>query len=104
MMTIEESIKQLEDLIEDWDLDETELNQTDVNAIKKVLEERRYIIKYLKHRINECNNFIRHIEHKMKNVSGLGRIAEKAYLTNQIMTSSVAEKCYEEILNKIEKR
>lgn len=104
MMTIEESIKQLEDLIEDWDLDETELNQTDVNAIKKVLEERRYIIKYLKHRINECNNFIRHIEHKMKNVSGLGRIAGKTYLTNQIMTSSVAEKCYEEILSKIEKR
>ena len=38
-MNIEESIQQIETLIEAWELDEAELNQTDIEAIKFLLKE-----------------------------------------------------------------
>ena len=38
-MNIEESIEQIETLIEAWELDEAELNQTDINAMQVLLKE-----------------------------------------------------------------
>ena len=38
-MNIEESIKQIETLIEAWQLDEADLNQTDINAMQVLLKE-----------------------------------------------------------------
>lgn len=40
-MTIKESIEQLESLIEAWQLDEADLNQTDINAIKQMLNKNK---------------------------------------------------------------
>lgn len=38
-MNIEESIQQIETLIEAWQLDEADLNQTDINAMQALLKE-----------------------------------------------------------------
>ena len=38
-MTYEESVEQLESLIEAWQLNEADLNQTDVDAIKIILKD-----------------------------------------------------------------
>lgn len=38
-MTYEESVEQLESLIEAWQLDEADLNQTDINAMQTLLKE-----------------------------------------------------------------
>lgn len=38
-MNIEESIQQIETLIEAWQLDEADLNQTDINAMQVLLDE-----------------------------------------------------------------
>lgn len=38
-MSIEESIQQIETLIEAWQLDEADLNQTDINAMQVLLKE-----------------------------------------------------------------
>lgn len=37
-MKLNSAVMQLDALIEAWDLEEVKLNQTDVNAIKKILE------------------------------------------------------------------
>ena len=38
-MSVEESIQQIETLIEAWQLDEADLNQTDINAMQVLLKE-----------------------------------------------------------------
>ena len=38
-MNIEESIQQINELIEAWQLDEADLNQTDINAMQALLKE-----------------------------------------------------------------
>lgn len=80
-MTIKESIEQLESLVEAWNLDEADLNQTDINAIKCLLNNRQELIDYLKEKIEERNK-------------GIKLIGQDVY------TSKYA---YEEILSKIEK-
>lgn len=42
-MNEEEVIEQLESLIEAWQLDEADLNQTDINAIKKMLDKNKQL-------------------------------------------------------------
>ena len=46
-MTYEESVEQLESLIEAWELDEAELNQTDINAMQVLLKENQELKKQL---------------------------------------------------------
>lgn len=46
-MNINESIQQLETLIEAWQLNEADLNQTDINAIQILLEENQKLKKQL---------------------------------------------------------
>ena len=53
-MTIKESIEQMESLVEAWQLNEADLNQTDINAIKCLLKNIQELIDYLKEKINEC--------------------------------------------------
>ena len=47
-MTYEESVEQLESLIEAWQLDEADLNQTDINAMQTLLKENQELKKHLK--------------------------------------------------------
>lgn len=47
-MNIEESIQQIETLIEAWQLDEADLNQTDINAMQALLKENQELKKHLK--------------------------------------------------------
>lgn len=42
-MNIEESIQQIETLIEAWQLDEADLNQTDINAMQTLLKENKQL-------------------------------------------------------------
>lgn len=44
-MTYEESVEQLESLIEAWQLNEADLNQTDIEAIKYLLKENKELKK-----------------------------------------------------------
>ena len=44
-MNIEESIQQIETLIEAWQLDEADLNQTDINAMQTLLKENQELKK-----------------------------------------------------------
>ena len=46
-MMSEESAEQLENLIESWQLNEADLNQTDIDAIKIILEENQELKKQL---------------------------------------------------------
>lgn len=47
-MNIEESIQQIETLIEAWRLDEADLNQTDINAMQALLKENQELKSQLK--------------------------------------------------------
>lgn len=49
-MNIEESIQQIETLIEAWQLDEADLNQTDINAMQTLLKENQELKKQLEER------------------------------------------------------
>ncbi len=46
-MNIEESIQQIKTLIEAWQLDEADLNQTDINAMQVLLKENKELKKQL---------------------------------------------------------
>lgn len=49
-MNKEESIQQIETLIEAWQLDEADLNQTDINAMQALLKENQELKKQLEER------------------------------------------------------
>lgn len=54
-MDEKEVIEQLESLIEAWQLDEADLNQTDINAMKTLLKENEQ----LKYNWNELKKWLR---------------------------------------------
>ena len=58
-MNLEESVEQLKSLIEAWQLNEADLNQTDINAIKTILKEN----KQLKDNWNELRKWIVYNKH-----------------------------------------
>lgn len=71
-MSIKESIQQIETLIEAWQLDEADLNQTDINAMQVLLKENQE----LKKQLEEINKMIEkcgfvNIEQVMLNYCGL---------------------------------
>lgn len=53
-MNIEESIQQIETLIEAWQLDEADLNQTDINTMQALLKENQE----LKERLERIDNYL----------------------------------------------
>lgn len=85
-MTIKESIEQMESLVEAWQLNEADLNQTDINAIKCLLKNIQELIDYLKNKIKKLKNDLK------------GTKGQERYFLKQILS------IYEEILNKMEKR
>ena len=90
-MTIKESIEQMESLVEAWQLNEADLNQTDINAIKYLLKNIQELIDYLKEEINKIKEKTKHYDlwHEV------GTDINFLILKRQLL---------EEILNKIEKR
>ena len=55
-MTYEESVEQLESLIEAWQLDEADLNQTDINAMQVLLKENQKLKEQLEKRTKMYQN------------------------------------------------
>jgi hypothetical protein len=84
-MNIEESIQQIETLIEAWQLDEADLNQTDINAMQTLLKENQELKKQLEERnieyfkgvynthdkyYTQQKEFIKYLEEKEKQFDG----------------------------------
>ena len=70
-MNIEESIEQIETLIEAWKLDEAELNQTDINAMQVLLKENQE----LKKQLDKANDELYTLKNKY-NIRLLNQISE----------------------------
>ena len=64
-MNIEESIQQIETLIEAWQLDEADLNQTDINAMQTLLKENEELKKQLE---NYKKLGFKHLQDKNNNL------------------------------------
>lgn len=85
-MSVEESIQQIETLIEAWQLDEADLNQTDINAMQALLKENQELKRQLEDKIllemkleNELFNKRKEYQETYKDV----RIEIKEYKTQQ---------------------
>ena len=68
------------------------------NAICE-LEECRSLKNYLKQKIKECDDYVKHISQEVRKLTY--RTSGKTFLANEIMKSTVAKKTYEEILERI---
>ena len=68
------------------------------NAICE-LEEHRNLRNYLKQKIKECDDYVKYISQKVRQLKC--RTSGKTFLANEIMKSTVAKKTYEEILERI---
>ena len=66
------------------------------NAICE-LNEYRNLRNYLKQKIKECDDYIKHISQEV-----IYRTNGKTFLANEIMKSTIAKKTYEEILEKMD--
>ena len=88
-MSVEESIQQIETLIEAWQLDEADLNQTDINAMQALLKENQKLKKkyenavadyettmaekeQLNSLVNSCQKEIRQLKKQLENYKKLG--------------------------------
>ena len=84
-MDTKESIQQIETLIEAWQLDEADLNQTDINAMQALLKENQELKKQLEERnieyfkgaydthdkyYTQQKEFIKYLEEKEKQFDG----------------------------------
>ena len=75
------------------------------NEIRVDLEyqkEKKDLIDYLKNQIDICDGCIDVMTSDLKEIMP-GR-AGKTYLTSEIFKNEIAKECYQDILNKIEKR
>ena len=96
-MSIEESIQQIETLIEAWQLDEADLNQTDINAMQVLLKENQELKqKYenavadyettmaekeqLNSLVNSCQEEIRELKKQLEN-----KYSRTGTLTNEVL-------------------
>lgn len=61
-MNIEESIQQIETLIEAWQLDEADLNQTDINAMQTLLKENQELKKQVEENKDNYNCLLKQKE------------------------------------------
>ena len=61
-MSIEESIQQIETLIEAWQLDEADLNQTDINAMQALLKENQELKKQVEENKDNYNCLLKQKE------------------------------------------
>ena len=100
-MTIKESIEQMESLVEAWQLDEADLNQTDINAIKCLLKNIQELIDYLKEKENEVQKKVVYYEKQLKGTER-NSFYYSSYLKN-IHKLNAQRELIKEILSKIEK-
>lgn len=100
-MTIKESIEQMESLVEAWQLDEADLNQTDINAIKCLLKNIQELIDYLKEKENELQKKVVYYEKQLKGTER-NSFYYSSYLKN-IHKLNAQRELIKEILSKIEK-
>ena len=68
------------------------------NAICE-LEEHRNLRNYLKQKIKECDDYVKYISQKVRQLKY--RTSDKTFLANEIMKSTVAKETYKEILERI---
>ena len=68
-MNKEESIQQIETLIEAWQLDEADLNQTDINAMQALLKENKKLKKQLEVGKEQYNDLIEEKEELQEQLS-----------------------------------
>lgn len=107
-MNIEESIQQIETLIEAWQLDEADLNQTDINAMQALLKENQELKKQLEERnieyfkgaydthdkyYTQQKEFIKYLEDESKEVYRDGGLRQNIF--RQILQK------YEEIIGDV---
>lgn len=69
------------------------------NAICE-LNEYRNLRNYLKQKIKECDDYVKHISQEVRKLTY--RTSGKTFLANEIMKSTVAKKTYEEILERMD--
>lgn len=69
------------------------------NAICE-LNEYRNLRNYLKQKIKECDDYVKHISQEVRKLTY--RTSGKTFLANEIMKSTIAKKTYEEILERME--
>lgn len=69
------------------------------NAICE-LNEHRNLKNYLKQKIKECDDYVKHISQEVRKLTY--RTSGKTFLANEIMKSTIAKKTYEEILEKMD--
>ena len=69
------------------------------NAICE-LNEYRNLRNYLKQKIKECDDYVKHISQEVRKLTY--RASGKTFLANEIMKSTIAKKTYEEILEKMD--
>lgn len=64
-MNIEESIQQIENLIEAWRFDEADLNQTDINAMRVLLKKNQELKKQLEENKNPLRGIFSQVNDDM---------------------------------------
>ena len=69
------------------------------NAICE-LNEYRNLKNYLKQKIKECDDYVKHISQEVRKLTY--RTSGKTFLANEIMKSTIAKKTYEEILERMD--
>ena len=69
------------------------------NAICE-LNEYRNLRNYLKQKIKECDDYMKHISQEVRKLKC--RASGKTFLANEIMKSTIAKKTYEEILERMD--
>lgn len=69
------------------------------NAICE-LNEYRNLRNYLKQKIKECDDYVKHISQEVRKLTY--RTSGKTFLANEIMKSTIAKKTYKEILERMD--
>lgn len=69
-----------------------------IGDIPKLINQQKEFIKYLEDGVQECNNYSKYIEKKVKELKQ--RSYGKTYIANEIMKNETAKKCLKEILSK----
>lgn len=86
-MNEEESIQQIETLIEAWQLDEADLNQTDINAIKKMLDKNKQLKEQLEESEKARKEAIKYLYEHSQYVDeyGIHYIKEDEYCVDYLL-------------------
>ena len=110
-MSIEESIQQIETLIEAWQLDEADLNQTDINAMQVLLKENKKkkqkyenaVADYetamaekeqLNSLVNSCREEIRELKEQLEELESTNKVLSEKLTKDKILKQDCLTTCY----------